>query len=75
MEKYNLQVMLSDGSFADYEVQTARDAKTYELLQEGKPLASFEASTNGDWELIDNPGNIDEDLQQRISTQLNGFRV
>lgn len=75
MEKFDLQVMLSDGSFADYKVQTERDAKTFEILQDNQAVASFKAAANGGWEMIDNPANIDEDLQQRIETQLNGFRV
>lgn len=75
MEKFDLQVMLSDGSFADYKVQTERESKTYEILQGDKAVASFKASANGGWEMIDNPANIDEDLQQRIEAQLNGFRV
>ena len=67
--------MLADGSFADYDVQTERDAKTFELLKDGKSVASFDAAADGSWVLTDNPGNIDEDLQHRIATQLNGFRV
>jgi hypothetical protein len=75
MEKFDLQIMLHDGSFADYKVQTERGAKTFEILKDEQNIASFEANVDGEWTLIDNPGNIDEDLQQRISKQLNGFRT
>ena len=74
MEKFDLQVMLADGSFADYEVQTQRDAKVYEVLQNGKYLASFSATEDGGWALEQNPANIDEDLRNRITQQLNGYR-
>ena len=67
--------MLSDGSFVDYEVQTERDAKTYEVLKKGEPVASFTTTKDGGWKLENNPGKIDEDLQQRITQQLNGYRI
>ncbi|MBC8053369.1 MAG: hypothetical protein H7Y13_09920 [Sphingobacteriaceae bacterium] len=75
MEKYNLQVMLSDGSFADYEVQTEREAKTFDILKKGEIIASFSATTDGGWLLENNPGKVDDDLQQRITRQLNGYRI
>lgn len=75
MEKYNLQVMLADGSFADYELQTERDSKVFEILKDGEAYASFTATEDGSWNLEKNPGNIDEDLQQRITLQLNGYRI
>lgn len=75
MEQFDLQVMLSDGSFADYIVHTEREAKTFDVLQNGELIVSFKALANGSWELADNPAKIDKDLQHRIETQLNGFRV
>ena len=75
MEKYDLQVMLGDGSFADYEVQTEREAKTFEILNKGELIAAFSATEDGGWSLENNPGKIDDDLQQRITQQLNGYRV
>ncbi len=75
MEKYDLQVLLSDGSFADFEVQTEREAKTYDILKKGELIASFKPTKDGGWELETNPGNIDQDLEHRITQQLNGYRV
>jgi hypothetical protein len=75
MEKYSLQVMLGDGSFADYEVATERNGRTYEIQQKGEPIATFKAMEDGGWALENNPGNIDEDLQQRLSKQLDGYRM
>lgn len=75
MENLNLQVMLQDGSFADFEVQTERDSKIYTILEKGEALASFKAIENGEWALESNPGQIDGDLQDRITKQLNGYRV
>lgn len=75
MEKFDLQVMLSDGSFADYIVHTEREAKTFKVLQNEELIASFKALPNGSWELVNNPAEIDDDLQHRIEAQLNGFRV
>ena len=75
MEQYDLQVLLSDGSFADYEVRTERGAKTYEILKKDELVASFVATEDGGWRLENNPGNIDSDLQHRITQQLNGYRI
>ena len=75
MERFDLQVLLSDGSFADYELQTERDSKLYEVLKNGEPLASFRATEDGGWALESNPTNIDADLQHRITQQLNGYRI
>jgi hypothetical protein len=74
MEEFDLQLMLADGSFADYKVRTERDAKTYEIVQDGTPVALYSATSDGGWALEQNPGKIDEDLQKRITLQLNGFR-
>jgi hypothetical protein len=75
MERYNLQVMLGDGSFADYEVATERTGRTYDILKQGTVVATFSATEDGGWNLESNPGNIDEDLQQRLTNQLNGYRM
>ena len=75
MEQYDLQVLLSDGSFADYEVRTERDTKIYEISEKGEPVATFIATKDGGWSLENNPGNIDSDLQHRIALQLNGYRT
>lgn len=75
MESFELQVMLKDGSFADYEVQTERDSKVYTILKKAEVLASFKAVENGAWALESNPGQMDDDLQKRITKQLDGYRI
>lgn len=74
MEKFDIQVMLQDGTFADYEVHNERDGKIYEVITAGKLAGVFEAGDDGSWSLVSNNGNISDDLQQRIINQLNGFR-
>jgi hypothetical protein len=73
METFDIQVLLKDGSFADYEVRN--DDQKYQILQNEKPLISFKADEDGTWSPYDNVGNIDEDLQERIINQLNGFKI
>lgn len=75
MENFDVQVMLKDGSFADFVVQTERGSKLYTILKDGKEQVSFKAIENGLWELEDNPAQVDEDLQKRITKQLDGYRV
>ncbi len=75
MEKFDLQVLLHDGSFVDYEVKTDRDSDIYEVLEDGKLIASFKATKDGGWKIENNEAQIDEDLQHRITLQLNGYRI
>lgn len=75
MEKFEIQALLHDGSFVDYEVQTERHSDKYEVFKDGKPIASFRATKDGGWEIENNQAQIDEDLQHRITLQLNGYRI
>ena len=75
MERFDLQVLLSDGSFADYEVQTERHSDIFEVFKDDNVLASFKATKDGGWELEDNPAKIDKDLEHRITLQLNSYRI
>ena len=74
MERFDMQVMLKDGSFADYEVMNDNEKPEYEIWQKDNRLATFTAQSDGNWVLTDNPGDLDADLQQRIINQLNGYR-
>jgi len=74
MELFDIQVLLQDGSFEDYQVENERENKIYRVLKDTIFLISFTADEDGGWSLAENPGNISEDLQQRILNQLNGFR-
>ena len=73
MESFDIQVLLKDGSFADYEVKY--DKQKYEVSQNEKSLISFIADEDGTWSVGDNKGDIDEDLQERIINQLKGFKM
>jgi len=75
MEKFEIQTLLHDGSFVDYEVQTERHSDTYEVFKDGNFIASFKATKDGGWEIENNQAQIDEDLQHRITLQLNGYRI
>ena len=74
MDSYNLQVMLKDGSIADYLVQEYPKENKYEVLKDKNPVAVFKSEANGGWLLAENPGNIDAELEERIASQLNGYR-
>ena len=74
MDKFDIQVLLKDGSFADYQVENERGENTYQVLHQGNKIASFSATEDGSWQIADNEANIDADLQQRIINQLNGFK-
>lgn len=73
MEQFDMQLMLKDGAFADYQVKTEKNSKLYEVYNGESLIASFEDDNQGSFALSDNPGNIDEDLQSRIIEQLKGF--
>ncbi len=75
MDKYDLQVMLQDGSFKDFEVHNESWTDVFMVLQEGKLVSVFNAKKDGTWEMLENPGGIDEDLQKRIGEQLKGLRT
>lgn len=75
MDSFNILVMMKDGSFAEYEVRNKRNDATYEILKKGEAVATFKASTDGTWTVVDNPANIDEDLKTRISKQLEGYHI
>ena len=66
--------MLPDGSFADYIVKNERDTDDYQVFQGETALVTFAAGKNGEWSVVDNPGNIDGDLQARLREQLKGLR-
>ena len=73
MEKFDIQVLLKDGSFADYIVQNERGSDSFEVYKQEEKLGTFCASADGNWEVTEENG-IDEDMQQRIINQLNGFK-
>lgn len=73
MEQFDMQLMLKDGAFADYQVKTEKNTKIYEVYSGESLVASFEDDNQGSFTLSDNPGNIDEDLQGRMIEQLKGF--
>ncbi|PRY55116.1 hypothetical protein B0I27_10181 [Arcticibacter pallidicorallinus] len=73
MEQFDMQLMLKDGAFADYQVKTEKNSKRYEVYSGESLVASFEDDSQGSFTLSDNPGNIDEDLQSRMIEQLKGF--
>jgi len=73
MEQFDMQLMLKDGAFADYQVKTEKNSKLYEVYSGDSLVASFEDDNQGSFTLSDNPGNIDEDLQSRMIEQLKGF--
>lgn len=75
MEQFDLQVMLPDGTFADYIVKTERDSEQYQVFNGETPVATFSAGDNGEWTVSENSGNIDADLESRIKEQLKGFRT
>ncbi len=74
MDSYNLEVMQKDGSIVDYFVQEYVEEKKFEILAKDKLIAVFKSELDGNWTLIDNPGNVDNDLEERITGQLNGYR-
>lgn len=71
MESFDIQVLLKDGSFADYQVLT--DGDKYQILDAGKLQGIFRTDRNGTWSMENNSGDIDSDLQGRIINQLKGF--
>lgn len=73
MEQFDMQLMLKDGAFADYQVKTEKNTKVYEVYDGDTLVASFEDDSQGSFTISDNPGNIDEDLQGRMIEQLKGF--
>ncbi len=73
MDSFNIVVMLKDGSFVDYDVKSQSN-DDYEIIKKGNHLISFKANSNGTWTAYGNSGGIDEELQERITNQLNGFR-
>ncbi|PWG79076.1 hypothetical protein [Pararcticibacter amylolyticus] len=73
-EQFDIQVMLADGTFADYIVKTERDSDVYQVFSNSEHLASFRAS-EGEWILEDNTGNLETDLQSRLKEQLKGLRT
>lgn len=73
MEQFDMQLMLKDGTFADYQVKTDKDSKRFEVYSGESLLASFKDDGQGSFSLGDNPGSIDEDLQRRMIEQLKGF--
>ncbi|WP_407430204.1 hypothetical protein [Arcticibacter sp.] len=73
MEQFDMQLMLKDGTFADYQVKTEKDSKLYEVYSGESLVASFKDDGQGSFTLNDNSGNIDEDLQSRMIEQLKGF--
>jgi hypothetical protein len=75
MDKFDIQVLLKDGSFADYQVQNERSESLYKLYKANEHIASFVADNDGGWSVSENPGDITEELQERIKNQLNGFRA
>lgn len=74
MDKFDIQILLKDGSFADYQVENERGTDSYQVFQQEKPIAKFETSADGSWQILDNTANIDSDLEQRIINQLKGFK-
>lgn len=75
MEQFDMQVMLKDGAFADFQVKTDREAKFYEVYKKDTLLATFKDDENGSFVLEHNQGDIDDDLQSRIIEQLKGFSI
>lgn len=75
METFEINVMLKDGSLTTFEVKTDRDQNKYDVLQDGQAVATFSYSEDGNWNVLENPSNIDPDLQQRIENQLNGYQL
>lgn len=73
MEQFDMQLMLKDGAFADYQVKTEKNTKIYDVYSGDTLVASFEDDSQGSFTISDNPGNIDEDLQGRMIEQLKGF--
>lgn len=75
MDQFDMQVMLPDGSFADYIVKTERDSDEYQVFKDDSLFAVFKTNENGEWTVSDNPGKMDSDLESRIKEQLKGFRT
>lgn len=75
MDQFDMQLMLPDGSFADYTVKAERNSDEYQVFKDDNLLATFIAKENGEWDISDNPGNIDSDLESRMKEQLKGFRT
>jgi hypothetical protein len=73
MDTFDIQVMLKDGSFIDYEVRS-KSNEDYDIFKDGNHLITFKANEDGTWIALDNRENINEELQERITNQLNGFR-
>ena len=74
MEIFDIQVLLKDGSLADYQVQNERDSDIFKVYKHDEPVAIYKSKKDGTWQLTENDAQIDEDLQQRIINQLNGLR-
>lgn len=75
MDQFDMQLMLPDGSFADYTVKAERNSDEYKVFKDDNLLVAFIARENGEWDISDNPGNIDSDLESRMKEQLKGFRT
>lgn len=75
MEQFDMQVMLKDGTFADFQVKTDREAKFYEVYKKDDLLATFKDDESGSFVVDQNQGHIDDDLQARIIEQLKGFSI
>ena len=74
MEKFDIQVLLKDGGITDYQVQNERGSDTYEVLLQEKLIGKFTARPDGGWDVANSSADLDDDLQQRIINQLNGFK-
>lgn len=75
MEQFDLQVMLKDGSFADFLVQTERDSGVYEVFRNEERMGVFTADDDGSFSISDRQGGPNEDLESRIIEQLKGYRT
>lgn len=73
MENFEIQVLLKDGSFADYDVQFSDNE--YMVLERGKRLITFNADNSSSWNVVSNEGALDPDLQERIINQLKGLII
>jgi len=73
MEQFDMQLMLKDGAFADYQVKTDKDSGVFDVYSGDSLIASFKDDGQGSFSLSDNPGNADDDLQRRMIEQLKGF--
>ena len=73
MDILEIQVLLKDGSFTDYEVHNDKDK--YVVMADKKEVISYIAKEDGRWEVEQNFADIDSDMQERIINQLNGYRL